>query len=297
MIFRDMLKTKIIPKGFPNETALVESIVHQCVGTRTAMITGNYALWAGPNIEEGDNRLLGTSMLLTIRLCAEVWHLCNEAGINPPTIFIIPNDILPGTFENNEEERKFKATYQLPEEITILFKLAGLCTEPLHYYVQDFGLSDGETYKRMETLRRKIKNCRGDIPVITFESFLQNQATRTIRRGNISHQNEIQSTPIGKQILAPAQIFDSFSGGPDLSPVAVRLTHPNGAPFCSLIAATFMHNLELLGFEQAINTFVSEEYPCVDKAAAAYRYIYGGKMAVRNIYLDRELVVIDSQLR
>jgi hypothetical protein len=296
MILRDMLKIKIVPKGFPSEAALVENIVGQCRGKKTAMLTGNYALWEGPNIEKGDNRLLGKSMLLTIQLCAKVWHSCIQAGTKPPTIFLLPNDLLPGTFESNEHERRFKANYQVPEEILFVLHSFGLDTEPVHYYLRDFNLDERTVRMHMQLLKRRISG--GTEPlVVTFESFLQNQAACAISRGRLIHRSEIQSTPIGKQILTPAQIFDSFSGGPDLSPVAVRLTHPNGAPFCSLIAATFMHNLELFGFEQAINTFVSEEYPCVDKAAAAYRYMYGGKMAIRNIYLDGEFVVMDSQLR
>jgi hypothetical protein len=45
-----------------------------------------------------------------------------------------------------------------------------------------------------------------------------------------------------------------------------------------------------------VNTFVLQEHPCVDNAAAAYRDLYGGKMGLRNIYMDGAKVAVDNTI-
>ena len=77
---------EIIPKGFKNEAALIESIVDNCRGRRTVMLTGNYVVREGENVKQGDPRLLGEEMLLTIDLCARAVSRCVKAGIAPPAV-------------------------------------------------------------------------------------------------------------------------------------------------------------------------------------------------------------------
>src|SRR5271157_1540326 len=96
---------RISPKGFQSEEAMVDDMVQSCRGKRTLMLTGNYTVREGPNTEPGDPRLLGDGMLLTIELCARAYKRCVEAGVEPPTVLLVPNDIVPETFQSFEEER------------------------------------------------------------------------------------------------------------------------------------------------------------------------------------------------
>ncbi|NYZ77172.1 hypothetical protein H0O02_02550, partial [Candidatus Micrarchaeota archaeon] len=255
---------RITPKGFASEAALLESIVNSCSGKRTIMLTGNYAVKEGPNITTGDPRLLGEDMFLTIELCARVHQKCAQQGIEPPALLLLPNDIVPGTFSCNAEERRFKEEFRLPEEISVLLRTSGMDCMPLYFFARDFSKTPKEINKELGAVRRQIRGGTEKL-IVTFESFAQNVAGVALKRKFPDHPfEEIPSH--GKRTIAYANIADTFSNEPLFSAVAVTITNPNGAPYCSFLAATLFHNLEKLGFQQMINTFVMEEYPCVDKA-------------------------------
>jgi len=284
------------PKGFPDEAALLESIVQSCKGARTAMLTANYVVKEGPNTEPDDPRLLGEKMLLTIELCARVHARCVSLGVDPPALVMVPNDLVPGTFSDLEEARGFKKDYRLPEEIAALLTEAGIRENPVYFFTRDFAKPRKKEESEWKELRRLIRN-NGAGLIVVFESFAQNLATKRLNRGHVKHSEEIEKDDSGKRaLIVPAPIVDTFSSRPQISTTAVTITNPNGSPFCSFLAATLMRELENLGFGQMVNTFVKEEYPCVDKAAAVYKYLYEGKMRVRNIYLDGENVVVDNSI-
>jgi hypothetical protein len=283
------------PKGFRDENALVESIARGCAGKRTAMITGNYTVKEGPDTAAGDPRLLGEEMLLTIELAARAYGRCVELGIEPPAIVIVPNDIAPGIFADNQEERQFKAAYTLPREIACVLSAHGLASEPAYLFTRDFATGGRAPASALNGIRRRLKEGTEKLVVI-IESFAQNLASKALAKRRAAHIDEAEAGPEGKRLLAPVPITDTFSGALSLASPLVRITMPNGAPFCSFLAATLFREFEMLGFERMVNTFVTEEYPCVDKAAAAYKYMYGGKMAIRNIYLDGADVKVDSTI-
>ncbi len=284
------------PAGFKDEKALVESIARGCRGRRTAMITGNYTVKEGPETVEGDPRLLGPEMLLTIELAGRVYAKCLELGIEPPAIILLPNDIAPGIFQSNQEERAFKAGYRMPDEIRAVLSAHGLGQEPLYFFVREFTKTTKITSSWAMEMRRRLRD-GSDKLVVIFESFAQNLAAKALKRGKEMHENEICKGPGGtRQIVAPANVTDTFSGETMLSNTLVSIAHPNGAPFCSFLAASLFKEFEKLGFRHMVNTFVTQEYPCVDKAAAAYRYMHNGKMTIRNIYLEGEEVMADSTI-
>jgi hypothetical protein len=284
------------PRGFKDQAALVESIAYSCRGKRTAMITGNYTVKEGPDTLESDPRLLGHEMLLTIELAGRVYGRCVELGIEPPAIVLVPNDIAPGIFQSNEEERAFKASYKVPGEITAVLSAHGLTREPLYFFLRDFAKSTKSIKSWAKMVRKQVREDKEKL-IVMFESFAQNLASRALARGKIMHENEIGDGTGGvKQILAPATVKDSFSGEAMLTNTAVSVIQPNGAPFCSFLAATLFREFEALGFGQMVNTFVMQEYPCVDKAAAAYKYMYEGKMTIRNIYLEGTTVEVDNTI-
>ncbi|MFH0737139.1 MAG: hypothetical protein V1827_00650 [Candidatus Micrarchaeota archaeon] len=288
-------KTAIVPKGFKNEAALVDHIADSCQGKRTLMLTGNYVVGEGEDMLPDDPRLLGEKMLLTIELCLRVRERCIERGIMPPTLLLCPNDIAPGVFNDAEERRAFRVGYSIPEEIAELLK--GRLSEPLepvYMFSRDPGATTVEIESRQMELRRHIHDNHPPL-VVLLEGNAQNWASRWLKKTDSNPR--LSETREGLKTLVSATITDSYSGEPSSpSSQLVRVTHPNGAPFCSFIAATLFERFETLGFENMVNTFVSEEYPCVDKAAAAYRDIYGGTMTIRNIYLDESQVVADNTI-
>lgn len=296
MMLTNIREAKFTPKGFKDENALVESITRSCAGKRTAMITGNYTVKDGADTLMGDPRLLGSEMLLTIELAGRVYAKCVELGIEPPTIVLVPNDIAPGVFQSNDEERAFKAVYVLPDEITAILSAHGLSQEPIYFFLRDFTATTKSVKSWSKAMRRHLREGKEKLVVI-FESFAQNLASKALARGKIMHGNEIGDGADGvKQILTPATVRDSFSGEAMLANTLVSITQQNGAPFCSFLAATLFREFEAFGFEQMVNTFLIQEYPCVDKAAAAYRYMYGGKMTIRNIYVDGITVEVDNTI-
>jgi hypothetical protein len=296
MMLKTIRETAITPRGFGSEKALVEGIARSCAGRKTAMITGNYTVMGSPETPEGDPRLLGRGMLLTIELAGRAYGKCVEMGIEPPTVVLLPNDIAPGLFESNREGREFKASYAVPEEITGLLSAHGLVHEPIYFFRRDFDVGQKQATGMLRLIRERLRGDGGNLVVI-FESFAQNLASKALKRGRIIHGDEIiAGGGSGKAVLAPATARDSFSGQRMLASTLVQITRPNGAPFCSFLAATLFREFEMLGFQQMVNTFVMEEYPCVDKAAAAYKYLYGGRMAIRNIYMNGTTVEVDSTI-
>lgn len=284
------------PPGYQNEEAMLDSIVNNCRGKQTLMQTGNYVVREGPNVESGDPRLLGEGMLMTIELCARVYRRCVDAGVWPPAILLIPNDIVPETFQSFAEERAFKKGYEVPAEIRALLAAAGMTQEPIYFFNRDFERSGKDTTKEFVAIRNRIAGGTEKL-IVMFESFAQNLAAKALREGKMKHAKDIQSGSSGRKMaIVPANIFDTFSGKPRLSPQAVTITNPNGAPFCSFLAATLFREFERLGYENMISTMVKEEYPCLDKATASYKYHFEGKMAIRNIYLDGASVVVDSTI-
>ncbi|MCI0503704.1 hypothetical protein L0Y65_03255 [Candidatus Micrarchaeota archaeon] len=284
------------PKGFADENALIEGIARGCKDRRTAMLTGNYTVKEGPETREGDPRLLGEQMLLTIELAARVYGRCMDMGIETPAIILLPNDIAPGIFHDNTEERAFKASYSVPPEIISILSNHGLCEEPACFFLRDFSLPEMMKAAKLRSMRRQLKEGSVKLAAI-FESYAQNLASKELRRGRMNNPEAIEVGLKGaKQILVPVGITDTFSGELQMASALVSITNPNGSPFCSFLAATLFREFESLGFERMVNTFVMNEYPCVDKAAAAYRYLYGGRMPIRNIYLEGADVVVDSTI-
>jgi hypothetical protein len=287
---------RITPKGFKSEEAMLDSIVQSCRGKRTLMLTGNYAVKEGPNIEQGDRRLLGEDMLLTIELCARAYKRCVDAGVEPPAILLVPNDIIPETFQNFEEERAFKSAYTVPYEIRALLAAAGIAHEPVYFFNRDFNMPGEVIARRVAHIRDKITRGTEKL-IVVFESFAQNLAAKALSRGKMKHAEEIESDHTGrKRAIVPASIVDTYSKAPQNPATAVTITNPNGSPYCSFLAATLFKEFEHLGFQQMVNTFVSEEHPCVDKAAAAYMHFHEGRMPIRNIYLDGSRIVVDSTI-
>jgi len=290
----EVISAKFIPKGFKDEAEFIESIVHLCKTKRTVLLTGNYVLKEGPNTESEDKRLLGKSMLLSVELCARVYRRCLESSVRLPTIAILPNDIVPGTFSDNNQVRAFKAKYLLPKEISTILAEAKVPKPPIYFFTRDFDAPQSQIQQRLMQMRKKISEGEGSVVVI-FESFVQNLASSALGRGKIQHRKEVTHDSDGSQrILSRAIISDSYSGEEEQESTMVTLTNPNGAPFCSFLAATLFREFERLGFQQIVSSFVVDEYPCVDKAAAAYKYLYGGKMGIRNIHLDGRHVIIDN---
>ncbi len=300
MLVAKVKAARITPKGFYGEEALLDDMVlmvRTCPRQRTLMLTGNYVVREGPNTEPGDPRLLGEEMLLTIELCARAYKRCVEAKVEPPTILLMSNDIVPETFESSEEERAFKKGYEVPAEIREILAAAGITQEPVYFFNRDFDASGKETAREMAGIRKRIAEGTEKL-VVAFESFVQNLAGNVLSRGKIRYAEGIEREPSGrKRAIIPATIVDTFSEQPQLSPIAVTITNPNGAPYCSFLAATLFRQFENLGFETMTNAFVSQEYPCADKAAASYKHHFGGKMTIRNIYLNGASVVVDSTIK
>ncbi|MFH0885301.1 MAG: hypothetical protein V1861_06340 [Candidatus Micrarchaeota archaeon] len=284
------------PKGFKDENALLEGIARSCAVRRTIMITGNYTVKEGPDTPLGDPRLLGTEMLLTIELAARAYGRCVKLGIEPPTLVLLPNDIAPGVFESARERMEFKAAYALPQEVREILSAHGLPLEPEYFFNRDSEGAGNGISSWSRQIRKRLRETNGGL-VVLFESFAQNLASKALKRGSAGHGEEMVSDGDGgKKIFTPTDIRDTFSGEIMLMNTLVSITHSNGAPFCSFLAATLFREFENLGFESMVNTFVMQEYPCVDKAAAAYKYMYGGKMAIRNIYLEGATVVLDNTI-
>ncbi len=285
--------SRISPKGFESEEAMLDSIAQSCRGKRSVMLTGNYVVREGPNIEQEDPRLLGEGMLLTVELCARTYRKCVGTGIEPPTLLLVPNDLVPETFASFEEERAFKSAYSIPDEIRAILAATGISQEPVYFFNRDFERAEQETAREFASIRKRISEGAEKL-IVLFESFAQNLATRDIGRGKVKHVEDIEIEPSGRRkAIIPSAIVDTFSRQPQLSPIAITITNPNGAPYCSFLAATLFRQFERLGFDQMINSFVKEEHPCADKAAAAYKYLYEGKMSIRNIYMDGASVVVD----
>ncbi len=308
---------KITPKGFHSEEAMLDNIVtmvRTCPKKRTLMLTGNYVVRDGPNVGPGDPRLLGHEILLTIELCARAYKRCVEAKVEPPTILLVPNDIVPETFESFEEERAFKKEYEVPAEIRVLLAAAGMIQEPLYFFNRNFEKTGHDTASELALMRKRIAQGSEKL-VVVFESFAQNLAAKALKKGTVKHAEDMQSESSGRRrAIIPTSIIDTFSmqprvclygteswlelgDKPRLSSTGVPITNPNGAPSCSFLAATLFREFEDLGFELMTNTFVKEEYPCVDKAAAAYRHFHEGRMPIRNIYMDGAGVVVDNTIR
>jgi hypothetical protein len=260
------------------------------------ILTANYTVKEGPETKEGDPRLLGEQMLLTIELAARVYGRCMDIGVETPAIILLPNDIAPGIFPDNAEARAFKASYSVPSEIISILSNRGLCEEPAYFFLKDFSLPEKRRAAQFRSMRKRLKDGSLKLAVI-FESYAQNLASKILRRGRMDRSEAIEEGSNGaRQIFVPAGITDTFSGELQLASSLVTITNPNGAPFCSFLAATLFREFESFGFERMVNTFVMNEYPCVDKAAAAYKYMYGGKMSIRNIYLEGANVVVDSTI-
>ncbi|MEW6749221.1 MAG: hypothetical protein AB1295_05945 [Candidatus Micrarchaeota archaeon] len=285
---------RIIPRGFPSERLLIDNIALGCRGEKILMLTGNYTVRAAPDMEEDDSRLLGPEMLLTIDLCVRVFRRCQELGIKPPSLVLLPNDIAPGAFPDFREGQRFKAGYSVPESIQYL--LRGLYLEPIFLFNRDFELSPNEVRVRMEGLRRKISEGYEKL-IIIFESYAQNLAAKMLSRRQLFKPGELMTAPDkSRRLLLPMRFTDNGTVTSMHSTVQVSITNPNGAPYCSFLAATLFHEFEKMGYTKAVNTFVTYEYPCVDKAAAAYRCIYGGKIPIRNLYLEGNEVIFDNTI-
>jgi hypothetical protein len=284
------------PRGFKDENALLEGIARGCALRRTVMVTGNYTPREGPDTPLGDPRLLGFEMLLTIELAARAYGRCVELGIEPPTIALLPNDIAPGLFDSAQERRDFKAAYSIPLDIGEVLSAHGIPIEPEYFFNRDFTGAGKAASSWGRQIRKRLRETDGKL-VVLFESFAQNLASKALQRGSAGHMDEmVGGVDGGKRIFAPTDVRDTFSRETVLANTLVPITHGNGAPFCSFLAATLFREFETLGFESMVNTFVIQEYPCVDKAAAAYRYMYGGNMAIRNVYLEGAEVMIDSTI-
>jgi len=286
-LVQEVRRAAIHHGAFRNEAAMVESLAESCRGKRTTLLTGSYTVREGPLTPAGDRRLLGLDMFLTIELCARVYRKCAESGIETPAIVLLPNDIAPGIFSSSEETQAFKRGYVLPGEVRALLMAAGLTQEPLYFFARRFD-SPKDIQRELRLLRARIAEGSEKL-IVTFESYAENLAAKSLKRGKLSNPRTILACSSSKEkgVIAPAVIVDNLSedSEPRHENRDVKLTHPNGAPFCSFLAATLFRELEKLGFEQMLNTFVPEEYPCVDKAAIAYRHLYEGKMRIRNIYL------------
>lgn len=296
MMLSKIRETPFLPKGFKDENALLEGIARGCALRRTVMVTGNYTPREGPDTPLGDPRLLGIEMLLTIELAARAYGRCVKRGIKPPTIALLPNDIAPGLFDSAQERWDFKAAYSIPLGIGEILSAHGIPLEPEYFFNRDFTGAGKAASSWGRRIRKRLRETDGKL-VVLFESFAQNLASKALQRGSAGHADEMESgVDGGKRIFIPTDIRDTFSREIVQANTLVPVTHGNGAPFCSFLAATLFREFESLGFESMVNTFVVQEYPCVDKAAAAYRYMYGGKMAIRNIYLDGAEVVVDSTI-
>jgi hypothetical protein len=296
MMLTKIRSARFRPNGFTDEKSLVEGIAKSCAFRKTAMLTGNYSVKESQGALSGNPRLLGEEMLLTIELAARVYGKCLESGITPPAVIIVPNDIVSGIFQSSEERIDFKAGYVLPGEIATLLGVHGLTQEPAYMFTRDYvsGREDVEVFRR---IRQGLKDGSEKLAVI-FESYAQNLASRALHRGRIFHEDEIEERPNGRRALCvPVDVIDTFSQELEFAASIVTITNPNGAPFCSFAAATLFRMFEKLGFEQMVNTFITNEYPCVDKAATAYRYLYGGTMEIRNIYLNGSAVELDDTIR
>jgi hypothetical protein len=284
------------PRGFKDENALLDGIARGCALRRTVMVTGNYTPREGPDTHLGDPRLLGFEMLLTIELAARAYGRCVKMGIKPPTIALLPNDIAPGLFESAQERRDFKTAYSIPRDIGEILSAHGIPIEPEYFFNRDFTGAGKEVPSWGTRIRKRLRETDAKLMVI-FESFAQNLASKALHGGSAGHADEmISGVDGGKRIFAPTDVRDTFSREIVLANTLVPITHGNGAPFCSFLAATLFREFERLGFESMVNTFVMQEYPCVDKAAAAYRYMYDGKMTVRNIYLKVATVIVDNTI-
>ncbi len=290
--------SRIVPSpGYQNEEAMLDSIVKSCDLKQTLIQTGNYVVREGPNIESGDSRLLGEGMLMTIEFCARIYKRCVDAGVWPPAVLLVPNDIAPETFQSLAEERAFKKGYEIPVEVRALLAAAGMTSKPTYFFNRDFRRTEKETAREFNGIRNRIAAGGTAKLIVIFESFAQNLAAKALRTGRVKHAEDIQSEPSGRRrAIVPSSIVDTFSRRPQLSPQAVTITNPNGAPYCSFLAATVFREFERLGFENMISTMVKEEYPCLDKAAASYKYHFEGKMSIRNIYLDGASVFADSTI-
>lgn len=300
-LIREVRRAPIRHSAFSSEAALLDHLAESCRGKRIAMLTGNYTIREGPLTPPGDRRLLGPDMMLTIELCARVYEKCAETGIETPAIVLIPNDIAPGTFSSFEEAQAFKSAYVVPSEIRGVLAAAGLTHEPLYFFTRHFD-SPKDIQCELRLLRARIAEGSEKL-IVTFESFAENLAAKSLKRGRIRNAETIQlcDRTHYKRVVAPAEIIDNLSEDHEPTSLSadIQLTHANGAPYCSFLAATLFSEFERLGFQQMLNTFVPEEYPCVDKAAIAYRHLYEGKMRIRNIYLESDggaLIVHDNTI-